>query len=656
MAHPLLSITGLTFGTFNSRFKIGGAAKRETEQYLRMYHGDCWQNGIGYIGPMPSANDPNYDTIMENISRIFGKGFRNVTKECTDRAVDGLLSRSPDWKISSEEQIQARSERVAAQRQQLAARINNSNTQIDQLSQRTPAPSLVQPNNNINNVNISDPEEAQDDPEGIQQRQPDIDQRIVEAERMLGQMWQYARLAEVLKLATTRRLTSGRTYIRVYIPKKYLKGGTVQAKDLIEASKYIRAEVVEFDHGMVLDQDGEKLSMVKIERRSPYGNTNAQIRFIEISFVHDNGMTYIATVDETSQSKVKQLQNQVNAPKGQVTPAGTENEYSTSNPYPSSDEILSALQEIGADISDPIWLDENLTTEDMCGDKLLTEQFVHSNKALNLGLSMGVSALVEGGFPELSLTNVELQTEEVSDGKGGTMKVPKQLKRGGGVVANFVGIRTIDENGTEKYADPTVNYHDPTSMTTFADGKDLYYKACLEEVAQLFVITTGDGSIAAESRIQSRMDFVNRAKRFKPDLDRVGTWLMRTMIHYAAAAAGKNEYFKGINIDFDCKVSAGDLSAQERQVVINQYGAGLLSRESAIVLLGSEEPLIEIDKIRAEEAEKMVNQVNRMSAFSAMGVQNDPNADPNAADGGKGTPSNPRGYPQNANKNLPQNK
>lgn len=57
--------------------------------------GDHWQEGDGWIGPMPDIVAPNRDVTVDLIRKTFTS--RNVIKEINGRHVDGLLGREPEW-------------------------------------------------------------------------------------------------------------------------------------------------------------------------------------------------------------------------------------------------------------------------------------------------------------------------------------------------------------------------------------------------------------------------------------------------------------------------------------------------------------------------------------------------------------------------------
>jgi hypothetical protein len=61
----------------------------------KFMEGDHWQEGVGWIGPMPNATEEGYAATKALIE----KGFisKNAIKEVVDRHVNGLLGLPPEW-------------------------------------------------------------------------------------------------------------------------------------------------------------------------------------------------------------------------------------------------------------------------------------------------------------------------------------------------------------------------------------------------------------------------------------------------------------------------------------------------------------------------------------------------------------------------------
>jgi len=580
-----------------------------------MYNGDMWDNGRGYIGPIPALDDAERDRVYGLITQAFTS--RNVVKETVNRAIDGLISRSPNWKVFNQEQLLSRAIQDAQQRAASAQRFTAAENSIDK-TVNSQEPGFVKKEadaknalamsatNDKGNISIT----TQND-QGSQDQPEIANKKEIEAEILLGKLWTDLNLKEVVKKVFAERLVTGRGCARVYVPKKYINDdGSLKAiGGLLEATKAVRAEYVPRENAKIIESDGDKISVVKLEKSNSGSAKITTLKGIEISFVNDDdGKTYLAVFEPANQKPGKNSQ----------PPAELNDQENTD-----VSQVIQDLKSKNVDVSDGIFLDGNLFTEEVSGDPFVTEQLLQNNRALNLDLTLGVNVLVEDGFTEMITTNAAIKYSELPDpdNPGKTIKVAKKLQRGSSMTQNLVGVATFDDKGNKKYETPGVEFREPTPMDAFEAGEALYYKQCLAEAKQIFVLISADSLASGESRIQARQDFLNEILNYKADVDQFGGWLLSTLLHLVAALSGKDGYFKGIGVNFDSRVTAGDLSADEKNVVISRYDKHLISRENAMVLLGSEDPLIEIDAIRADVAEQMDDNVRRVAAMSRFSDQ-----------------------------------
>lgn len=591
-----------------------------------MYNGDHWDRGYGYIGPMPAIDDKDSDRVLDLISRAFTS--RNVVRETVDRAIDGLISRSPNWKVFNQEQLLSRAIQEAQQRADNSKRLQAAEKSTEAVA-NAPEPKFVPravnkdtaPNikatavdGNIK-LNVQNDQGSQDVPETVNKKE-------IEAEILLGKLWTDLNLKSVLEASFAERLVTGRGCVRVYVPKKYQNddGSLKNISGLLEATKAVRAEHIERERAKVIDDEGHKMSVVRLEKSTKGTAKITTLKGIEISFVDDDDLTYLAVFEPSNQAQGKK----------NITPPENLNDEENTDVPTMVDELRKK-----ADVSSGIFLDGNLLTEEVSGVPFVTSQLLQNNRALNLDLTLGVNVLVEDGFTEMITTNASIEYVEVADlnNPGKMKKVAKTLQRGSSMVTNLVGVQSFDEKGNKTYQTPGAQFRTPTTLSTFSEGENLYYKQCLAETKQIFVLISADSLASGESRIQARQDFLNEILRFKADIDKLGGWLLSTLLHLTATLAGQDGYFKGIGVNFDSRVTAGDLSADEKNVVITRYDKHLISRENAMVLLGSEDPLLEVDAIRADVAEQMDDNIRRVSAMSKFSqvIQADKVANPSTA-------------------------
>jgi len=534
---------------------IGEASKRcrHTNSAKAMYGGDMWDRGRGYIGPVPVDGDTNTNDILYNIKRTFVG--RNVIEEVVDRAVDALLSKSPDWKIYNKNVLKSGNKPKAQETTtENPDPLNEGSEDNDNSEQGT---SL-----------ISDP-------------------KITEAEMFLSEVWNRAKLGDALKDSLTERMVTGRGCLRIYLSGKFFTRKE-KIKDFFEIAKYIKVEHVDNEKSTILDDGTDKLAIIELSAKKD------KTKMLEISFVDDSDKTFVATIDSSLTIET--------------------------NDDDDVQETIESIKKI-AKLSSGYSMQGEITADEILGKPFVSQTMLQNNRALNLDLSLGVGVLIEAGYAEMVMTNVSMETRTETDPNDPTrtIKVPVGIKRGPGVVNNLIGEQTLNAQGEVTYETPGVHFKEPSALTSFSEGENLFYRQILSEAKQTHILIIGDAKASGEARIQARQDFVKKSQRYKPSLDIHGTWLLNSILFLAASAIEKDGYFDDIGVLFDSKVYAGELSADEQNVVISRFEKGLISRESAITLLGSEEPLIEIEKIKQDDVDKLAKQIKQLEATAKFG-------------------------------------
>lgn len=602
MTHPYLTEAELRYGNFSGILTTGKSTYKKTKSAKNMYFDNPWDFGNGYIGPMPTPENPEKMEVMATLKRQFTPA--NKIKEVVDRVLDALLSRSPNWEIIDKSKLLTSAIEQETMRQSLHERIDTANQSVEELlaadptSKKTP-PKSAPPKRKFNLDEGGQPVD-------------DETKRLVEAEIMLGQLWQTTDLKENIKRAFLELLLTGNGKLRSYIKRRFKdlqNKGLSDDEILFESIKYIGTEFIENLAGKVLDDDGDKMSIVRVDKK--FGNNSG--KFVEVTFVGSDFKTYIAIFDATGAGNQTTVEPDLSVQQDDTM------------------EILIArVRSAGGQISEGLALDENIMVEELTGDPFVTQSMIQQNRALNLDLSLGVSVLVENGFVEMVTSNADLEEVIGQDADGNDIIAERVLVRGPSAAINLQGNQSVDKDGTVHFEKPGVMFKDPVSIEVFDKGERLYYRQILAEARQEFVLMVGDSTTTGESRIQSRQDFLKKCQQYKNPLDKFCSRILTTLLHLAADISGKPDYFKGIVVNFDSKISAGELSAAEQQVIVSRYQAQLISRETALTLLGTEDPIVEIDKIRLDEAEAQDSQVRRLVAASkfSMMVQAQ-NSDPN---------------------------
>lgn len=564
MAHPILT-RELDYNTAEKEIGLSAYERTFVEKNRRYHAGDHWQGGEGYIGPRPAGDDPNAQNLWSLLERAFVS--KNVVKEMDDRLANAITGQEPDWSVTVRRPLK-------------------------KVKKQVPDPAFIPP--------AEDPQRPApmiDDPAGLmvdEDLTPDEENRIDEAMAALYVLWDKRKPLDVLRRFIVRRLWGGRSYLSLFVPPKFrdAQGFVRPAKDFNEAMGRIFfrepdiCDAVKLIDPVTMDE----VTLTRYERGAS--------KIIEICFVDDSGRTFVGTLTATA--------TPIEAQTGVIAPAralGFSPKQLPASPPEVEAAALAADPLPNVELSDPMDLGGHLTTFEAAGDPFITPQITSSNSLVNLALTIAGHILVESGFSELALTNVELEMERIPDprAEGGYREVPKALKRGGTVVHNFVGVQSIGKDGITQFATPGVHKFEPTPITVCKDGKEIGYRNCLEEGHQLHALISGDAAPSGESRIQALADFVMNALPVKSETDGTGVWMLECGLAWAAILAGKPGYFNDLRVNYNSRIYLGKITPEERAAVISEVQAGLRSTESGMILIGIDDPAAEKSLIAAEK-------------------------------------------------------
>jgi hypothetical protein len=557
MAHPIIN-RDLDYPKAESKLGLSAYEQTYVTRNRLFYAGDHWQQGDGYNGPRPSDDDPLADELWEFLHRGFTS--KNIVKEGTDRQADAILGKVPDVNFS-----------MRAPRRKVAKQVPDPAFVPDPAKPGEKAPLIDDPAGALVDEPLSTAEQA----------------LIDEASAAWDVFFTVRKPHRILKRALKSRLWGGRSYMRVYVPPKFRRDGVVPfAGTLNEAILRVFLDTPDLEDATVLTDSitQDSISLVRYDR-------GEESKVIETSFVDDRGLTFVGTIE---QDKRQDLPATVAQPMALLpaSPPDVVSAAEAADPLPS------------VELSDPLDLGGHITTYELNGDLLITEQVVSNNKLVNLSLTMASHVLVESGFSEMAVTNVEFETESVADptAQGGFREKPKRLKRGMGAVLNLVGQSIIDPGtGKETLAEPDVHYKEPSPITTFSDGKLLGYRNCLEEMHQVHALISGDATPSGESRITALADFAIFSLDFKEETDACGEWLDETVLYWASVLMNKPGRFNSLRASFDSKIDLGRLSAEERKQLLDEVEKKVLSRESYMMIVGRSDPATEFAKIKEED-------------------------------------------------------
>lgn len=246
--------------------------------------------------------------------------------------------------------------------------------------------------------------------------------------------------------------------------------------------------------------------------------------------------------------------------------------------------------------------------------RLITEQVMQLQKLANLNLTMMQRNSVLGGFLERTILNGMPPGRWVTEADGTRSFKADPYYVGAGVTNWVSGAEYEDSEGNVMKANPSVVYRDPISPENFIGSIAEARKAILREVRQIHVEMTGDGAASAISRIQARADYLNSLRKPKEQVEECMRSVLTAMLQFAELISGQKGRFDGLNVSVECKVDAGPLTPEERAAIADLYKLDLLSRETAMQLLGVEDVDAEIQRIDEERTTKPIALADAVSA------------------------------------------
>lgn len=416
---------------------------------------------------------------------------------------------------------------------------------------------------------------------------------IDEAEAALTEWWD-SKKQILLELQTALRaaLWGERVCLRLYVPRGLVtsEDGNVLVPrgDLAQSLERIFIEVVEFDRGAIeRDPDTqEELGVYLFADKDNLGLQPDEIQdFAELHYLDDLKRAVIRIVGMVEEAQTSlDLNGQIAFHQIRLTP-------------------------------------------------FVTESIRSQNKLLNMACTMMARNVVLGGFLERVILNAQAPGRWVEDPSkaGGKVFEPAEFKVGAGSTNLLMGAPIYDParpGFITGYTNPSVVYRDPVDPKSFITTKAEAYADILDETRQRHVLIAKDATASGESRRQAMADFETSLNASITTINQAGRWLIETALAMAANFSGQPERFKQLRGVFECKINVGPIPAEENQQVINLRSAGLLSRETAMVRIGVDDPASEAEKVVQETtagAEQQA-QVNKILGVEAQQKPENSNA------------------------------
>ena len=408
--------------------------------------------------------------------------------------------------------------------------------------------------------------------------------RAGEAEAALTTWWDRRKLLETLQGALVTALLMRRAPLRLFVPSGLRdERGQIAAPTLAAALDAIHLDAPDPAAAGVFVDDATRreVGIYAYKRYEPEG-----------------GITFIGVPQSGTGTDVAEV--------SYVSLAGE-----TPDPEGRDPTALRVIGEGGVleEAAPPLALGGRILMHELTREALVTDQIRQLQKALNLDLTQMLRNVNLAGSLERVLINLMPPGQYVDEagnpwveGKSTGTKAFKAspMPTGAGISAFLRGLEIRDKEGNlTGYSPGTVNYRDPVPVGTFVETRDTIYGSMLNQCDQRHALISGDAVASGKSREQARAEFETSLGMSKTAVDEAGRWVLETAAALAAIFMGQPGRYDDLRCEFGAIVDAGPLSPEDRQQIVAEYEADLISPETTLSRLDVDDVDAEIARVEA---------------------------------------------------------
>lgn len=269
-----------------------------------------------------------------------------------------------------------------------------------------------------------------------------------------------------------------------------------------------------------------------------------------------------------------------------------------------------------------------ITVNEVRRERLINDQILQGQRALNLALSMIPRTVITAGFLERVLLNAQMPGEfqDIKDATGkvtGKRFVPGTPVFGAGTT-NYVAPLAVEEDdgkgGTRTVmTNADVKWREPVDPLAAINAKTAHYQDILEEANQAHILITSDATPSGNSREQARAEYEASLNETKPHVDHVGRWMLETLVAMAEELAGvPGKFTSKYRVVYESNVDTGPLTADEKRQNYESADKGYLSAQGAMELNGVEDVDAEMARIKSEGAGNLGSMIQRATALKLL--------------------------------------
>lgn len=269
-----------------------------------------------------------------------------------------------------------------------------------------------------------------------------------------------------------------------------------------------------------------------------------------------------------------------------------------------------------------------LTLAEIKRPRIITDQILQAQRALNLALSMVPRTVVQAGFLERTILAGQMPGEyvDVKDAGGkkvGTKFVPNPPSFGAGKT-NYIAPIVVDEDDGKGgsrtvMTTPDIKFREPSDPKFAVAAKVSHYQDMLEESDQAHILIQSDATPSGNSREQARAEYEGSLNKTKPHVDKVGRWFLETLLALAEVLAGvPGKYTSKYRALFECNVDSGPLTPDEKRQNMEASNQGYQSKQTTMEYLGTEDTDAENALMKSEGAGNIGQMLQRATALKTL--------------------------------------
>ena len=245
---------------------------------------------------------------------------------------------------------------------------------------------------------------------------------------------------------------------------------------------------------------------------------------------------------------------------------------------------------------------------EMQREPLITDTIKRAQNGINYALTMLIRNIGYSGFLRELILNGQPPGEWVEDRSqpNGQKFVPNAegFETSPGITNFVMGAPTYDAGGNiTGYTSPNVNVRQPIDPSMFLETVQAEIKIIYESMGQGHILAT-DSQLSGVSRVQLRQDFVTAIGE---DALAISGALAEI---YKSALLMLDPESANLDLVVKCQLSVSQPTPEEMREIRANYQAGLLSRSTAMSLMGIDNPDAEAELISEENESKNTDQNN----------------------------------------------